>query len=76
MLLELRLKNFAIVDSISIIFENGLNIITGETGTGKSIIIDAINIVLGNKFGADSIRSGQTESEIEALFEIPEHFTT
>lgn len=71
MLLELKLKNFAIIDSISINFDDGLNIITGETGTGKSIIIDAINIIMGGKFGSDYIKSGQKESTVEALFDIP-----
>lgn len=76
MLLELRLKNFAIIDTISIGFENGLNIITGETGTGKSIIIDAINILMGDRFGSDYIRTGEKESVIEALFEIPDYLDT
>ncbi len=71
MLLELKLTNFAIIDALSINFESGLNIITGETGTGKSIIIDAINIIMGDKFNTDYIRTGEKESTIEALFEIP-----
>ena len=48
MLVQLSLKNYAIIDSLNVEFANGLNIITGETGTGKSIIVDAINILLGD----------------------------
>ena len=57
MLVELRLKNFAIIDDISINFGDGLNIITGETGTGKSLIVDAINIILGDRFTSEHVKS-------------------
>ena len=59
MLVELRLKNFAIIDDISINFGDGLNIITGETGTGKSLIVDAINIILGDRFTSEHVKSGR-----------------
>ena len=72
MLVELRLKNFAIIDDISISFGESLNIITGETGTGKSLIVDAINIILGDRFTAEQVKSGEKQASIEALFEIPE----
>ena len=72
MLVELRLKNFAIIDDISINFGGNLNIITGETGTGKSLIVDAINIILGDRFTADHVKSTGTQTSIEALFEVPE----
>ncbi len=71
MLVELRLKNFAIIDEISISFGANLNIITGETGTGKSLIVDAINIILGDKFTADHVKSGGRQTSVEALFEVP-----
>ena len=71
MLVELRLKNFAIIDDISINFGDNLNIITGETGTGKSLIVDAINIILGDRFTADQVKSGEKQASIEALFEVP-----
>lgn len=74
MLVELRLKNFAIIDEISISFGTNLNIITGETGTGKSLIVDAINIILGDKFTADHVKSGDRETSVEALFEVPGDF--
>ena len=71
MLVELRLKNFAIIDDISINFGDGLNIITGETGTGKSLIVDAINIILGDRFTADHVKSTEEQTSVEALFEVP-----
>ena len=71
MLVELRLKNFAIIDDISINFGENLNIITGETGTGKSLIVDGINIILGDRFTADQVKSGEKQASIEALFEVP-----
>ena len=71
MLVELRLNNFAIIDKISINFGANLNIITGETGTGKSLIVDAINIILGDKFTADHVKSTDRQTSVEALFEVP-----
>lgn len=71
MLVELRLKNFAIIDEISINFGANLNIITGETGTGKSLIVDAINVILGDRFTADHVKSGDRQTSVEALFEVP-----
>ena len=71
MLVELRLENFAIIDDISINFGDGLNIITGETGTGKSLIVDAINVILGDRFTADHSKFPGRETVVEALFEIP-----
>src|SRR5919199_2839505 len=73
MLLELTLKNFAVIDNLSIAFDKGLNIITGETGTGKSVIVDAINIILGEKASSDLIKSGRDEAQIEALLDVTEN---
>lgn len=73
MLLEITLKNFAVIDKLSISFDKGLNIITGETGTGKSIIVDAINIILGEKASSDLIKSERDEAEIEALLDTKEN---
>jgi DNA repair protein RecN (Recombination protein N) len=68
MLEELHVKNFAIIDDLSIKFGNGMNIFTGETGAGKSIIVDAIELIVGGKSEPEMIRSGFEESEIEASF--------
>jgi DNA repair protein RecN (Recombination protein N) len=73
MLLGINLKNFAIIDDLSIGFGKNLNIITGETGTGKSIIVDAINIILGDKASVDLIKSDKEEAQIEALFDVREN---
>jgi DNA repair protein RecN (Recombination protein N) len=73
MLLELSLKNFAIIDKLSVQFGEGLNVITGETGAGKSVIVDALGLVLGGKASADYVRSGEDEAEVEALFLIKDN---
>lgn len=70
MLLSLSLKNFAIIDTLNISFHGGLNIVTGDTGAGKSIIVDAISIINGAKASPDYIRSGEKEAHIEAVFDI------
>ncbi len=70
MLLELTLRNFAIIDELSVSFGEGLNVLTGETGAGKSIIVDAINLILGEKASAEIVKSDKDEAQIEALFDI------
>ena len=70
MLLEISIKNFAIIEAISLNFEKGMTILTGETGAGKSIIIDAMNMMLGARATTDVIRHGAAKAEIEGLFSI------
>ncbi len=70
MLLQINIKNFALIEELSISFEKGFNILTGETGAGKSIIIDAINFVLGGKFNKGLIRTGEDKTFVEAIFDI------
>ena len=70
MLTDLNIRNFAIIDNLHVNFRGGLNILTGETGAGKSIIIDAVNLVLGGRASADLIRSGEEEAVVEAVFDI------
>lgn len=69
MLLELSIKNFAVIKEITIPFHKGLTILTGETGAGKSILIDAIGLLLGGRGSSDYIRHGCKKAEIEGLFE-------
>ena len=68
MLKELSIKNFAIIDDVKVEFTYGLNLLTGETGSGKSIIIEALETVLGGRSSKDLIRSDKDEAFIEALF--------
>src|SRR5512133_672241 len=70
MLTDISIKNFAIIDALHLSFGSGLNVLTGETGAGKSIIIDAVNLVLGGRASADLIRSEAEEATVEALFDI------
>ncbi|PAD69483.1 DNA repair protein RecN [Bacillus sp. 7586-K] len=72
MLAELSIKNFAIIESLSISFEKGLTVLTGETGAGKSIIIDAIHLLAGGRGSAEFIRYGEKRAELEGLFLIDE----
>lgn len=68
MLLQLNISNFALIENLTINFEKGFNILTGETGAGKSILIDAISYVLGGKFSKDLIRTGEEKTYVEAIF--------
>lgn len=70
MLLEISIKNFAIIEAISLNFEKGMTVLTGETGAGKSIIIDAMNMMLGARAATDVIRHGAPKAEIEGLFSV------
>ncbi len=72
MLVELSIKDFAIIDELSITFSNGLNVLSGETGAGKSIIVNAVNLILGDRAHGDLIRTGSDEAVVEALFALPE----
>jgi DNA repair protein RecN (Recombination protein N) len=69
MLTELNIKNFAIIDQLHVAFGPGFNVLTGETGAGKSILVDAINLLLGSRASPEMIRTGQEEASVEALFE-------
>ena len=70
MLKEIRIQNFAIIENLTVNFERGLNVLTGETGAGKSIIIDALNLLLGGRADTDSIRTGETNALVEGFFQI------
>ena len=72
MLLELRLENYAVIDNVAVEFAAGLNLLTGETGAGKSILIDALSLLLGNKASSEVIRSGAERAVISAVFEVAE----
>jgi DNA repair protein RecN (Recombination protein N) len=69
-LVELRLENYAVIDNLAIEFAPGLNLLTGETGAGKSILIDALALLLGDKASPDVIRTGADRALIAAVFEV------
>ena len=69
MLAELRLENYAVIDNVVVEFASGLNLLTGETGTGKSILIDALGLLLGAKASPDVIRTGAERAVVSAVFE-------
>ena len=72
MLSELRLENYAVIDNLAVEFAAGLNLLTGETGAGKSILIDALALLLGEKASTDVIRAGADRAVISAVFEVDE----
>jgi DNA repair protein RecN (Recombination protein N) len=67
---SLLIKNYALIEEVEVEFESGLNIITGETGAGKSILIDALSLVLGDRANSDVIRRGAEKAVVEALFDV------
>jgi len=76
MLRELSIKNFAIIDDLHIRFSEGMTLFSGETGAGKSIIINAVNLILGGRASAKLIRTGNESAELEAFFEVAPESTT
>ncbi len=70
MLRSLSVRNFAIIDRLDLEFGPGLNVLTGETGAGKSIIMQALNLILGGRAGAEMVRTGADRASVDALFEI------
>ncbi|MBT7180309.1 MAG: DNA repair protein RecN [Nitrospina sp.] len=75
MIKEIRIRNFAIIENLAVNFEQGLNVLTGETGAGKSIILGALNLLLGGRADTDSIRSGETTAFVEGAFEVTDPAT-
>ena len=70
MLLELRIRNFAIIEEAHLEFGAGLNVLSGETGAGKTIILSALGLLLGSRASPDMIRTGEKEAVVEGLFEL------
>src|SRR5436190_835424 len=73
MLRFLRITRLAVIDSVEIEFEPGLNVLTGETGAGKSILVEAVGLLLGGRASADLVRTGEESAAIEAIFEHDGH---
>jgi DNA repair protein RecN (Recombination protein N) len=72
MLAELRIVNFALIEQLSLQFQSGFIVLTGETGAGKSLLIDAIALLVGGRASTDQIRSGEAEAQLEASFHLPD----
>src|SRR5580698_8035263 len=70
MLIELKVTDFAIIDSLQVTFRDGLNILSGETGAGKSVILKSLALLMGEKANADVVRSGVESASIEGLFDL------
>lgn len=71
MLRELSIRNLAVIENVSVSFHPGFHVLTGETGTGKSIVIDALALAAGGRGSADMIRHGEAKADIEAVFDLP-----
>ena len=71
MLSSLRIKNYALVDQLEVEFQPGLNIITGATGAGKSVIVGAVNLILGERASIEAVRTGFDAASVEAVFKLP-----
>ena len=73
MLLQLSISNLALIDAMSIDFAPGMNVMTGETGAGKSIVVDAVNLVLGERADRELIANGKQKARVEAVFDIADN---
>jgi DNA repair protein RecN (Recombination protein N) len=70
MLKELKIRNLAIIDDLTVRFAKGLNVLTGETGAGKSIVVDALGLSLGDRAQSDLVKSGEAEATVQAYFDL------
>ncbi len=70
MLVELLVENYAVIEKVRVRFDRGLNVLTGETGSGKSIVVDALNLLFGGRASAEMIRTGAERSRISGIFEV------
>src|SRR5204862_99916 len=66
----IRIRNFALIEQLELHFEDGFNLLSGETGAGKSIIVDALGLLAGSKASAEMVRTGESRAIVEAIFEM------
>ncbi len=71
MLRFLRIRHLAVIEAVDVEFDGGFNVLTGETGAGKSILVEAVSLLLGARASADLVRTGETQATIEAVFDVP-----
>src|SRR6185369_5882971 len=69
MLRFLRIQHLAVIDALEVEFEPGLNVLTGETGAGKSMLVEAVGLLLGGRASADLVRTGESHANVQAIFE-------
>src|SRR5687768_13298019 len=69
MLRLLRIRNLAVIEAVEVEFEPGFNVLTGETGAGKSILVEAVGLLLGARASADLVRTGELQATVEAIFD-------
>src|SRR5258706_14361930 len=70
MLVELTVENYAVVEKVRVRFRHGLNLLTGETGSGKSIVVDALGLLFGGRASAEMVRTGAQRARIAGIFEV------
>src|SRR5919108_6677707 len=75
-LTELRIADFAVIEELHLTFSSGFHVLTGETGAGKSILVDALALLVGGRASSEQIRSGSEEAVLEATFTLPPKSTT
>src|SRR5512133_1731927 len=73
MLLELVVENYAVVERLRVHFHAGLNLLTGETGSGKSIVVDALGLLLGSRASAEMVRTGENRARVAGIFDVRNH---
>src|SRR6266496_3393558 len=73
MLVELLVENYAVIERIRVRFHSGLNVLTGETGSGKSMVVDALTLLFGGRASAEMVRTEADRARISAIFEIPDN---
>src|SRR5881409_1269405 len=73
MLVELAVESYAVMEAVRVRFHPGLNLLTGETGSGKSLVVDALGLLLGGRASAEMIRSGEARARVAGIFEVREH---
>ena len=73
MLLELVVENYAVVERLRVHFHEGLNLLTGETGSGKSIVVDALGLLLGARASSEAVRTGEDRARVAGIFDVREN---
>ncbi|RPH55895.1 MAG: DNA repair protein RecN, partial [Acidobacteria bacterium] len=72
MLRHLSIHNLAVIEAVEVEFQPGFNVLTGETGAGKSMLVEAVGLLMGDRASPELVRTGETQAVVEAVFETPE----